>query len=289
MRTDRSSHGDALRRGLTTIVLVAFVVYVALPLVWLVMAATKSTGDLFSTFGLWFGGDFNLWQNIVELFTYDDGVYVRWVLNTALYATVSGGGAALFATAGGYAFAKFDFRGKRTIFAVVLGTIMVPSTALVIPTYLLMSRFGLVNTPIAVILPSLISPFGLYLMRIYAEAAVPTELLEAARVDGAGEVRIFFRIVFPVLTPAFVTVLLLSFVMTWNNFFLPLVMLSEPRYYPLTVGLASWNAQASAAAGAQGLFALVVTGSLVAIVPLVIAFVALQRYWQSGLATGSVK
>jgi multiple sugar transport system permease protein len=189
----------------------------------------------------------------------------------------------------GYIFAKFRFPGRTVVFAIILGSIMVPGTALAIPLYLLLSKVGLINTPLAVILPSLVSPFGVYLMRIYAEQALPDEILDSARVDGAGEIRIFWSVALRILAPGFVTVLLFSFVGTWNNYFLPLLVLSKPDLYPLTVGLASWNAQASANGGAQVLYTLVVTGALVSIAPLIAAFLFLQRYWQSGLTFGSLK
>ncbi|HEY4384168.1 MAG TPA: carbohydrate ABC transporter permease [Ktedonobacteraceae bacterium] len=195
----------------------------------------------------------------------------------------------MIATIAGYTFAKFQFPGRKVVFAIILGSIMVPGTALAIPTYLLLSKIGLINTPLAVILPSLVSPFGVFLMRMYSEQAVPNELLDAARVDGAGEIRIFWSVALRILAPGFVTVLLFSFVATWNNYFLPLLLLSNPTYYPLTLGLASWNAQASANGGAQLLYTLVITGSLVSIIPLIVGFLFLQRYWQGGLTFGSVK
>ena len=139
------------------------------------------------------------------------------------------------------------------------------------------------------ILPSLISPFGVYLMRVYAEQSVPDDLLDAARVDGAGELRIFWSVALRVLAPGFVTVLLLSFVTTWNNYFLPQVVLNDPNLYPLTVGLAAWNDLASGGGGAQNLYPLVITGSLVSVVPIILAFLFLQRYWQGGLTFGSLK
>jgi multiple sugar transport system permease protein len=198
-------------------------------------------------------------------------------------------GAAFLATLAGYALAKFEFPGRRVVFAIILGSIMVPQTALVIPIYLLLSKGHLINTPLAVILPSLVSPFGVYLMRVYAENSVPDELLNAARVDGAGELRIFRKVALRILAPGFATVLLFTFVATWNNYFLPLVVLSDPKFYPLTVGLASWNAQASANGGAQVLYTLVITGALVAIIPIIAAFLFLQRYWRSGLTFGSAR
>ncbi|WP_033324751.1 carbohydrate ABC transporter permease [Streptomyces yerevanensis] len=274
-----------------TIAMLAALAYFLLPLFWLLVASTKNTQDLFNSFGLWFSGAPQLLDNISQTFTQDDGVFVDWLLNTAVYAVVSAVGAAMIAAAAGYGFAKFRFRGDRAAFNLVLGAIMVPATALAIPTYLLFAEVGLVNTPWAIILPSLVNPFGLYLMRVYAADAVPDSLLEAARIDGAGEGRIFFRIALRLLAPGLVTVLLFTLVATWNNYFLPLIMLSDPNLYPITVGLSSWAAQAqNGGAGASSdMLPLVVTGSMISIVPLVIAFLMLQRYWQSGLATGSVK
>ncbi len=276
------------RTAFPTLFMLAFLVYFLMPLTWLVIASTKSLDDLFSSFGLWFA-DLSLVDNISDTVTKDDGVFVTWFRNTLLYSVVSAVGAALLAAAAGYGFAKFEFRGKSLLFWFVLGSIMVPTTALAIPTYLMFSKLGFTNNPLSIILPSLVSPFGIYLMRIYAEAAVPSDLIEAARIDGAGEFRIFRQIAFRLLAPGFVTVLLFNFVATWNNYFLPLVMLSEPRWYPLTVGLAQWNSQAAAGGGATAAFNTVITGSLISVVPLIIAFVFLQRFWQSGLGAGGVK
>ncbi|WP_371573811.1 carbohydrate ABC transporter permease [Streptomyces sp. NBC_01314] len=274
-----------------TIAMLAALAYFLLPLCWLLIASTKSTQDLFNSFGLWFSDAPQLLTNIKETFTQDNGVFVHWLLNTVMYAGVSAVGAALLAAAAGYGFAKYRFRGDRAAFNLVLGAVMVPTTALAIPTYLLFAQAGLANTPWAIILPSLVNPFGLYLMRVYAEDAVPDSILEAARIDGAGEARIFFGIALRLMGPGVVTVLLFTLVATWNNYFLPLIMLNDPDLYPITVGLASWAAQAqNGGAGASSdMLALVVTGSLISIVPLVVAFLMLQRYWQSGLATGGVK
>lgn len=289
-RTRRRS--SARRRSTPlTIAMLAVLAYFLLPLFWLLIASTKSTQDLFNSFGLWFSHAPQLLSNIKATFTQDDGVYGRWLLNTVLYAGVSALGAALLAAAAGYGFAKYRFRGHGAAFNLILGAIMIPTTALAIPTYLLFAKAGLVNTPWAVILPSLISPFGLYLMRIYAEDAIPDSLIEAARMDGAGELRIFLTIALRLLAPGLVTVVLFTLVATWNNYFLPLIMLNDPNLYPITVGLSSWAAQAqNGGAGASSdMLALVVTGSLISIIPLVLAFLLLQRYWQSGLATGGVK
>ncbi|MET9433254.1 carbohydrate ABC transporter permease [Streptomyces sp. NPDC006551] len=263
-------------------------VYTLLPLVWLVINSTKDQEGLLNSFGLWFGEDFDLWSNLSRTLTYDDGVFVRWLLNTLLYVAAGAGGATILAVLGGYALATYDFPGRRAVFAVVIGAVAIPGTALAVPTFLMFSNMGLTNTPWAVIIPSLISPFGLYLMWVFANEAVPAELLEAARIDGSGELRTFVRIALPLLMPGTVTVLLFSMVATWNNYFLPLIMIKDPDWYPLTLGLNAWNAQAQTAGG-EAVFDLIIMGSLLTIVPIVAIFLLLQRYWQSGLAAGSVK
>jgi len=268
--------------------MVLYLIYTLVPLVWLVISATKTQDDLLSTPGLWFGDSFALFGNIKQTLTYDNGIFLRWLGNTLLYVVVGAGGATLLATAAGYGLAKYKFAGRRAVFAVLLGAIAIPGTALAVPTFLLFSKLGLTNTVWAIIIPSLISPFGLYLMWVYASEAIPVELLEAARIDGAGEVRIFWTVALRVLAPGVVTVLLFAVVATWNNYFLPLIMLSKPNLYPLTVGLTQWNNQATGV-GADPIYNLVITGSLLTIVPLVIAFLLLQRFWQSGLTAGSVK
>ncbi len=276
-------------RVITTALLAVFLVYSLLPIFYLVVSSTKNNANLFTSFGLWFSTAFDLPANLRETFARDDGVYWNWLWNTTYYSISSAVGAAFISTIAGYAFAKYRFPGRTPIFAVILGSIMVPQTALVIPQYLLFSKIGLIDTPLAVILPLLVSPFGVYLMRVYAEQSIPDDLLNAARVDGAGELRIFWSVALRVLMPGFVTVLLLSFVATWNNYFLPLVVLSTPELYPLTVGLASWNSLASAGGGAQPLYPLVITGALVSVIPIILSFLFLQRYWQGGLTFGSLK
>jgi multiple sugar transport system permease protein len=270
------------------VLMTVMLLYALLPLFWLLVNSTKTQGALFSTFGLWFGGKFALWSNIHQVLTYDNGVFLRWLGNTVLYVAVGAGGATLLATLAGYGMAKYEFPGKRAVFAVVLGAVAVPGTALAVPTFLLFSDLHLTNTPWSVILPSLVSPLGLYLIWVYASEAVPTELLEAARIDGAGEFRTFFAISSRLLAPGMVTVALFTVVATWNNYFLPLIMLSNPSWYPLTVGLNDWNQQ-SFSAGGQAVYNLVITGSLLTVIPIMAAFLYLQRYWRSGLAAGSVK
>ncbi|MFF0269837.1 carbohydrate ABC transporter permease [Kribbella sp. NPDC004536] len=276
------------RSKVLTGVMVLYLLYTIVPLAWLLLSATKTQDDLLSTPGLWFGKSFAFFGNVKDTLTYDGGIFLHWFANTVLYVVVGAGGATLLATAAGYGLAKYKFAGRRAVFAVLLGAVAVPGTALAVPTFLMFSNLGLTNTVWAIIIPSLVSPFGLYLMWVYSTDAVPPELLEAARIDGAGEVRTFFTVSLRLLAPGVVTTLLFAMVSTWNNYFLPLIMLSKPNLYPLTVGLTQWSNQATGV-GARPIYNLVITGSLLTIVPLVIAFLLLQRFWQSGLSAGSVK
>lgn len=224
--------GRPKRSVLLTVLTGLIMLYAVVPLVWLVISATKTQKGLADSSGLWFSHDFALWDNISQTFTYHDGIFVRWLLNTLLYVVLGAGGATLLAILGGYALAKFTFPGKRAVFAVVIGAVAVPGTALAVPTFLMFSKMGLTDTPWAVIIPSLVSPFGLYLMWVFATEAIPTELMEAARIDGASELRTFFQVALPLLAPGTVTVLLFTTVATWNNYFLPLIMLKDPNWYP---------------------------------------------------------
>jgi len=245
------------RQVIPHIVLAAFIVYFALPFWWLIVASTKSQQSLFDgkTSPLWFSGSFDLFSNLSSLFSYSGGLYAHWLGNSFLYAIAGGLGA----------------------------------TVLVIPMFVMMSTVHLTNTVWAVILPSMLNPFAVYLMKVYTDEAIPPEMVDAARVDGAGEIRIFARVALPLMRPAVVTVLLLSIVGTWNNFFLPLVMFSNPQLFPVTVGLGALQAQAQVNTGGQSLWNLVITGALISIIPLIVSFLTLQRYWQGGLAIGSVK
>ncbi len=274
-----------------TIVMLLALAYCLLPLVWISFSATKSTHGLFTSFGLWFADDFHLVQNIQDTFAYDHGIYARWLLNTALYSMVGAGGATFLATLAGYGLAMFTFPGRRLVFVVILGAVMVPTTALAVPTYLLFSSIGLVDTPMAVIIPALASPFGVYLMFVFIKDAVPESLVEAARVDGGGEWTIFWRVCLPLLGPGLVTVMLFQVVATWNNYFLPLILLNDPINFPLPVGLQAWNSliNTSGGSGMDALYPLILTGALISTIPLVCLFLVLQRYWRSGLAAGSVK
>lgn len=283
--TGRPSDSTLRSRVLVIGGLAVAAVYFLLPVYWIVVAATKSTGDLFGSNGLWFANP-RLLDNLQNVFTFQDGIYLRWTLNSVIYA----GGGALVATfvsaMAGYGLAKFWFRGREAVFNLILAGVFVPMTALALPLYLMLSKVELANTYWSVLLPSVVSPFGVYLCRIYAAAAVPDDLLEAARIDGAGEFRVFLTVALRIMTPALVTIFLFQFVGIWNNYFLPLVMLSDQNLYPITLGLTSWYTFADRQ---PELYQLTVGGAFVSVVPLMIAMVVLQRFWRTGLTQGSVK
>lgn len=275
----------AAKRILVTAVLVLVAAYFLVPVYWVVVAATKSTGDLFTTNGFWFA-NVQLLENVRSVFAYDGGIFVRWFANSLLYA---GGGALVatyFAAAGGYALAVYDFRGKNTVFGLVLGGVLVPATATALPLFLMFSRLGLTDTYLSVLLPSFVSPFGFFLCRVYAGSVVPASLVESARLDGAGELRIFHTFGLRMMAPALVTVFLFQFVGIWNNYFLPLIMLADQDLYPITLGLVNWRAQVDRL---PEFYELTTGGVLVSIVPLAILMIVLQRFWRGGLTEGSVK
>lgn len=285
-RPDRpdSARVSKSTKFLTRGVMIISAVYFLFPVWWLFVSSTKQKSDLYSTNGLWFGSDFRLWENLQGAMTYGDGNYLRWIGNSILYSTVAAVVGVLVSIAAGYALAKFNFRGKNVITVAILGGLLIPSALLTIPLYFVFNEIGLVNTMWAVIIPACVSPFGVFLGRVYVESSVPDEVLEAARVDGSSEVRTFFTIVLRILSPAMVTIALFIFVATWNNFLLPLVMLSDGSQFPVTLGLYTWQSYR-----AVDLTDIVLVGSLFAVLPLVVAFLFLQRFWQSGLAMGAVK
>jgi len=264
-------------------VLILTALYFLLPVWWLLVSSTKTNSGLFSSSGFWFSG-FHLVANIKDAFSFDGGLFGRWMLNSAIYSGVSALGATVLGSACGYALAKFDFRGRGLIFGVIMSGVLVPNALLTVPLYLMFSKMHLVNTYWAVIIPSVVSPFAVYLGRVYALDAIPDTILEAARIDGAGELRIFARIVVPMIRPGLVTIFLFSFVSAWNNFFLSLVMLSNQKLYPITLGLYQWFSDKN-----QTTYNVVITGSLLSVIPLIVAFMALGRFWRAGLSAGGVK
>jgi multiple sugar transport system permease protein len=277
-----------MSRSAAMLIMGVFTLYFLTPIWWLLVSSTKTGGQITGTAPLWFTLESvpTFMANLGNLFTYSDGVFGRWLLNSALYAGLGALLGTVIAAMCGYALAKYEFRGREALFNIVLSGVLVPATALALPLFLIFSEVKLTNTLWAVFLPSLVSPFGVYLARIYAAASVPTELLEAARLDGSSEMRTFFTVSTRLMAPALVTIFLFQFVAIWNNFFLPLIMLRDQVLFPVTLGLYAWNSQISQI---PELRVLVIVGALVSILPLIATFLALQRFWSSGLGAGSVK
>ncbi|KJQ53230.1 carbohydrate ABC transporter permease [Microbacterium sp. SA39] len=271
-----------LARVFGIVVLVIATLYFLVPVYWLIVASTKNNTDLTSTFGFWFA-EWNLASNYDSLMGWTQGLFWRWVGNSLFYSVSAGVIGTLFAVMAGYAIAKFAFPGKRIAVGVIMAGLLLPVALLTVPLYIEFDALGLTNTAWAIIIPSAVSPFGVFLGMVYAQSSVPTELLEAARIDGAGEARIFFTIVLRLLGPAMVTIFLFIFVATWNNFLLPLMMISSAELKPVTQGLYGMMTYFSPDKGA------VMLGALLGVIPLILLFFSLQRYWRSGLAAGAVK
>jgi multiple sugar transport system permease protein len=263
-------------------------VYVLAPLYWLLISSTKNSAQLFATPTFLPPSHLSLGQNLSTLFSFNDGDFKFWIINSALYATLTAGLATAVSTLCGYSLAKYRFRLRRAVFGLVVGSLMVPATVLVVPIFMLESYLHLNNSYEGVILPLALYPFGAYFMSIYSADAVPDTLIDAARIDGAGELTIFWRVARPVLVPGMATLFLLSFIGTWNNYFLPLVLLGDPARFPLTVGLTTWASELHLAGVSQPLYPEVILGSLISVLPLLILFPFLQKYVARGLTFGAI-
>lgn len=289
-QTARSVRADAGRRRsprgrlIPTLILIVGSIYCLVPVAWVFVAASKSKSELFTTFT--FAPGSGLLENLGDLFAYENGQFGLWAANSLLYAGVGAVLSTLVSTMAGYALAKYEFAGRDVIFYSILAGVLIPGITLAIPQYLLLSTVGLAGNPLSVLLPSIISPFGIYLSRVYASSAMPQETLEAARIDGASEWRTFVSIALPLLVPGMVTVFLLQFVGIWNNFLLPFVMLSDQSNYPLTVGLFTLLSKGSSS---PALYSLAITGAAVSIIPLVALVLFLQRFWKLDLISGGIK
>jgi multiple sugar transport system permease protein len=266
--------------------LVLFALYSVAPVWWLIVNSTKDRQDLYNSNGLWFA-DFNLGNNLADLATYQGGIFFRWVGNTVLYSGVGALVCTLIALAAGYSLSKFRYTGRGLGLGIVIGSFLIPSTLITVPLFLLFSQIGLVDTIWAVLIPMFISPFSVYLAKVYVDSIVPDELLEAARIDGAGEVRTFFQIVLPMMRTGGATIFVLAFVGNWNNFFLPLTMLRGSEKWTLAVGLYSWFANRSETSVDRT--ALTITGALISVIPLAIIMISMQRYWRTGVTLGALK
>jgi len=220
-------------------------------------------------------------ENYVQLFERLD--FPTFFGNSVLVAVVVTLGNLLFCSMVGYALAKLEFPGRKLLFGVVVGTLMVPGMVVFIPQFVLVANLGLVNTYAGLVLPFLVAPFGIFLMRQFI-GGLPDELIDAARVDGAGELRIFTRIVLPLCGPALATLAILTFLGSWNNFLWPLVVAQSEDRYTLPIALALY-----ATGQNQTEYGLLLAGAVVVVLPVVAIFLTLQRHFTQGIATTGIK
>ena len=285
-RSMRPSH---LAKIITVAVLIITLIYFLFPIYWAIIASTKSPSQLIGSNGIWFASSLKdlpgaIATNYSKLLGWTHTRFWQWVANSLIYSGVSAAIGTIVSVMAGYGTAKFNFRGKGIAMAVVMASLLMPAALMTIPQYSIFQALHLDNTMLSIIIPCSVSPFGFFLGRVYAQSSVPTELLEAARIDGAGEARIFFTIVLRLLAPAMVTIFLFLFVATWNNFLLPLMMLSGEGLYPVTLGL--YGMVSLPTFNDRGALMM---GALLGVLPVIILFLCLQRFWQAGLAAGAVK
>ena len=255
-------------------------VLMATPFVWMVLSSFKTTRELRQAPSRWIPEEPTL-ENYRELFQRLD--FPRYFFNSTVVALAVTAGNLLFCSMLGYALAKLEFPGKRVLFAVVLATLMIPGVVALVPLFVLVSNFNLTNTHAGLILPFVAGAFGVFLMRQFM-LGIPNDLLDAARVDGAGEYRIFFRVVLPLCGPALATLGVLTFLSSWNNFFWPLVVASSEDMYTLPVALALFSIGQQ-----ESNVALQMAGATVVVLPVVILFFAMQRFVIQGIATTGLK
>lgn len=250
------------------------------PFLWMLLSSVKPEAEIRQVPASWLPETFTL-EHYRELF--DTMNFPRFFANSVIVALAVTAGNLLFCSALGYALAKLRFPGRRTLFLLVLGTLMVPGMVTFVPQFVLVSNMGLVNTYAGLVLPFLAGPFGVFLMRQYL-LSIPDDLIEAARVDGAGEARIFWWIVLPLCRPALATLGILTFLASWNNFLWPLVVATTEETYTLPVALALYSV------GQNRIdFGLLLAGAVVVVIPALVVFLLLQRHFMRGVATTGLK
>lgn len=297
----RERSGASFRRRrlatniLVTVVLAVLCYYFLAPVLWLVLASTKTQDDVFTSSPIWFGSSFRLGDNIAHVLNYNAGIFLTWTKNSLLYTIPSVLITLLTSAAAGYGMAKYRFPGRvLLLFLVVIG-LLVPATALAVPVYLEGSRLHITNTPWGVILPTSVSAFGVWICYNFFAFQFNSEIIHAARIDGANEYVIFGRIALPTARGVLATVAMLTFVSNWNNFFLPFLMEARDDLMPLPVGLGnmaaqtSLGSQASSAAGSAISMMDVITGAFLVALPVVILFILVRRHWAAGLLSGSMQ
>jgi multiple sugar transport system permease protein len=276
----RELRRPAPTRALVYGILIVAVAATLLPFVWMLLGSFKTQGELLRNPTGWIPQEPTL-ENYVQWFTqFNIGGFF---LNSTIVAVVTVLGNLLFCSMVGYALAKMDFPGKRLLFLLVMVTLMVPGVVTFVPLFVMVGKLGLVDTYAALFLPYLAQPLGVFLMRQFM-VDIPDSLLEAARIDGAGEVRIFTRIVLPLCGPPLATLAIMTFLASWNNFLWPLVAAQTEDRYTLPVALALFS-QAENATN----YGLQLSGSVLVITPIVALFIALQRYFIQGIAMTGIK
>ncbi|MEO5534594.1 MAG: carbohydrate ABC transporter permease [Pseudolysinimonas sp.] len=271
-----------LGRVLAFAIVAFFTVFFALPVAWLLLASTKSTSQLNGLGGelpLSFGSFDQLAQNWIHLTGYQHGIIWVWLGNSVLYSGVALVITILVTIPAGYALAMTDFRGRRALLITTLLVMLIPSTALALPIFLELATVHLINSPLAVILPFSFFPFGVYLAYIYFSTTVSRDLLDAARIDGAGEFAVLLRIAMPLAAPVIALVGFFNFVGNWNNYFLPFIMETGSTRVPVQIGLADLTRGLSSP---QLAFAI-----LLSVAPVLIIFMFSQRFLVTGLTAGA--
>ena len=263
---------------MNTIVLIGVLVS-AVPFVFMVTASFRDQGELYSLPVTIMPRE---WQghNYQKLF--GDTDFVIWYGNTIFTAGIRTALGVYLAAMGGAAFAKYEFRFKRACFFIVLATLTLPFHAILIPLFLLMRDLAWIDTYWAIIIPGVVGAFNIFLMRQYIEA-VPDELMDAARIDGASEIGIFHRIILPLVRPALGVVAILTFVGTWNDFLWPLIVLHDDQKYLLSIGIATMDGPYDVEVGA------IMAASFLSTLPIVIIFVLMQRQIIAGLTQGAIR
>ncbi|MGP4007572.1 carbohydrate ABC transporter permease [Streptomyces sp. 4N124] len=247
-----------------------------LPFLWVISGSLRSLDEIRSDPGAWLPHDVTF-DNFVRLFSTEG--FGRFMVNSIVVAALVVAGNIVTASAAGYALAKLDFAGRRIAFGAVMAALMVPLTAVFVPQFVITVDLGLADTLAGIALPGMALPLSVFIMRQYA-MSVPDELLEAARIDGAGEFRIFFRIFLPLAGPAVATITIMSFLTSWNNFIWPLIVAQSMSSYTLPVGLAA-TSQAAAHVTDYGLM---LAGAIVVMLPVLVLFLFLQRYFVQGIS-----
>lgn len=259
-----------------TAVLVGLAVYFIFPFYWLAIGTTKNVSQLYQK-SLLPGVPSHWLENIQRVFTYENGVFFKWLANSVLYASVGAVTGVTIASLAGFAFRRYDFLFKKPLFVIILGFSMVPGYATTLPLFMMFRDLSLIDTRWAVLLPSFINVFGVYLMVAYWNQ-VSDEMFDAAEIDGANDFLIFLKVGLPNILPGFITLSLLAFVGAWNNYFLPLVVLNSRAKMPLILGITTIT-------DPQGfpVYNLTLTASFFTILPLLAMFISLQRYFKPQL------